>query len=86
MTGCGTYRMPPLELSKEDEIKTTVKKVISIKSQLEETEKIVELNRPNQQDAFNVLEYYKDKYTFSYNKLLSLLDFDEQKINKLLKK
>ncbi len=84
MTGTGTYRVPPLKLSKEDEIKITAKTVVSIEAQIEETKKTVELNRDNLQDAFNVLEGHKDKYTFFYDKLLSLLDGDVQKINKLL--
>jgi len=85
MTGCGTYRVPDLELSKEEEIDNLLRTLRDIKPLLEKYEKLTEANLDYHQDAFNQREYYKERYEYFYQVLLLKLEGDEEKLKDSVK-
>jgi hypothetical protein len=85
MTKCGTYSIPDLELSKEEEIDNLLRTLRDIKPLLEKYEKLTGENLDHRQDAFNQREYYKERYEYFYQELLLKLDGDEEKLKDSVK-
>jgi len=84
MTGCYTYRAPELILTKEEEIGSLVNNLRTIKPLLEKFEKLTKTNPENKQDAFNQREYYRDRYSYFYQELLSIMSGNQEKVKLLL--
>lgn len=74
MVGCYTYRSPELLLTKEQEIETLIRNLKTIKSLLK---------KPNKAN-FDQREYYKNRYSYFYQKLLSKLNGDEKKVKNIM--
>ena len=85
MTKCGTYKMPDLEMTKEEKIDNLVRTLNDIKPLLEKYEAMENNGYQNGSDAmskddFLNLWYYKYKNLYFYHELLELLDGDKEKL------
>ena len=85
MTGCGTYRVPDLELSEEEKINNLIRTLKDIEPLLEKFEKLTVANLDHRQDAFNQREYYQERYEYFYQELLLKLNGDEEKLKDSVK-
>jgi len=85
MTGCGTYRVPELELNEEEKINNLIRTLKDIEPLLKKFEKLTKADLDNSQDAFNQREYYKERYEYFYQELLLKLDGDAQKLEDSVK-
>jgi len=74
MIGCYTYRSPELLLTKEQEIESLIRNLKTIKPLLK---------KPNKTN-FDQREYYKNRYSYFYQKLLSRLNGDEKKVKNII--
>ena len=91
MTGCMTFQMPDLEMTKEEEIKNFARILNGIKPLLEKYKKIAkdsatfdDAPRATSEDISN-LYYYKYKDLYFYHELLDLLEGDKEKLAEILK-
>ena len=89
MTGCKTYQLPDMELTKEEEIGNLVRNLHKIRPLLKKYENMEENSYQNDEhimskDDFSNLWYYKYKNLYFYHELLEKLDGDKEKLEKLV--
>jgi len=89
MNGCGTYQIPNIELTKEEEIENLVRTLKSIKPLLKKYEEMEENGYQNGEnimtkDDFSNLWYYKYKNLYFYHELLEKLNGDKEKLEKTI--
>lgn len=87
MTRCGTYRMPDLEMTKEEKIDNLTRTLNNIKPLLEKYETMENNGYLNggeamSKDDFSNLWYYKYKNLYFYHELL---EGDKEKLRTVVK-
>lgn len=90
MKGCGTYQVPDIEFSKEEEIENLARILNSIKPLLKKYEDMENNGYQNgknimTKDDFLNLWYYKYKNLYFYHELLEKLDGDKNKLEETVK-